>query len=257
MNRIRTLFENKTNYILSVYFTAGYPSLDDTYNIIHSLEKNGADMIEIGIPFSDPVADGPVIQESSAKALQNGMNVKLLFRQLKNIRKTVKLPLLLMGYINPIFRMGMEKFLELCKQTGIDGVIIPDLPPEEYMEHYKDMFDKAGVINIFLISPQTPENRIRFIDGISEGFIYMVSSSSTTGIKKGFSKEQINYFTRIRDMKLKNHCLAGFGISDLETFNTACRYAAGSIIGSAFIKTLGGTGTMEEKICGFMKMLGK
>ena len=252
MNRIRTLFTNKSVNILSVYFTAGFPSLDDTTGIIQFLEKHKADMIEIGIPFSDPVADGPVIQESSSKALANGMTLKLLFNQLQHIRESVKIPLIMMGYINPILHMGMEKFLEQCELAGIDGVIIPDLPVEEYLEHYKELFSNYGVINIFLITPQTPEERIRFIDDISEGFIYMVASSSTTGIKKEFDNKQIDYFGRVKDMKLTNPCLAGFGISDRETFNTACQFVNGAIIGSAFIKTLGGTGNMEEKISKFI-----
>ena len=252
MNRIKTLFSNKSVNVLSVYFTAGFPSLDDTAGIIKFLEKSKADMIEIGIPFSDPVADGQVIQESSSKALANGMNLKLLFQQLQHIRENVTIPLVMMGYFNPVLHMGMDKFLEHCSFTGIDGVIIPDLPVEEYMEHYEQLFRKYGIINIFLITPQTTEQRIRFIDDISQGFIYLVSSSSTTGIKKGFDERQTAYFRRVKEMNLKNPCLAGFGISDRQAFHTVCRFVNGAIIGSAFIKSLEGQGNIEEKISKFM-----
>lgn len=241
MNRInQKLQENKK--LLSIYFTAGYPTIDDTVSIIQSLDKNGVDMIEIGLPFSDPLADGPTIQESSTQALKNGMTTNLLFEQLKNIRKTVKIPLIIMGYFNPILQYGVEAFCEKCKVIGIDGLIIPDLPIDVYTDHYQAIFEANKLSNIFLITPQTSEKRIRFIDSISNGFIYMVSSSSTTGSKSGFKLNHEQYFKRIDEMKLKNAQIVGFGISNRKTFMQATKYAKGAIIGSSFIKHLGGKG---------------
>ena len=257
MNRINTLFLNKPGRILSVYFTAGYPELNDTARIIQLLEKYGADLVEVGMPFSDPVADGPVIQKSNSRALENGMSLEKLFNQLKDIRSRVNIPLILMGYFNPVFHMGMEKFLEQCTACGVDGVIIPDLPPEEYNVNYKGMFTRYGIAFIMLITPQTPVERINYIDSVSEGFIYMVSASSTTGMKKGLTTDQTDYFNRIKNMKLKNPCLAGFGISDRDAFDTACRYVSGAIIGSAFIKAIGEPGDVEENIIEFMNIFPK
>ncbi|WP_418603033.1 tryptophan synthase subunit alpha [Hwangdonia sp.] len=235
MNRIQTkLQENKK--LLSIYFTAGYPNLDDTAPIIQDLEKNGVDMIEIGLPFSDPLADGPTIQASSTQALKNGMTTKVLFEQLKDIRKTVNIPLIIMGYFNPIFQYGVEAFCEKCKEIGIDGLIIPDLPVDVYHEKYQAIFEKYGLINVFLITPQTSEERIKYIDSISNGFIYMVSSASTTGAQSGFGNVQTQYFKRIADMRLKNPQIIGFGISNNDTFTQATQYAKGAIIGSAFVK---------------------
>lgn len=248
MNGINKLFSEKSRNILSVYFTAGYPLLDDTVRIISILEKHGVDLVEIGIPFSDPVADGPVIQESNLIALKNGMNLQLLFEQLRGIKEKVKIPLVMMGYFNPIYQMGMEKFLLKCYDTGIDGVIIPDLPVEEYLVNYRDIFRKYNIHFICLITPQTPEERVRFIDSVSEGFIYMVSTSSTTGARKSFDEKQVEYFHRIHSMDLKNPVIAGFGISNKNTYDTACKYANGVIIGSAFIKALGISGNLEERI---------
>lgn len=253
MNRIQKLFTEKNKSIVSIYFTAGYPKLNQTSEIIQELQNSGANLIEIGMPFSDPLADGPVIQESSSKAIENGMNLNLLFDQLENIRKEVSIPLILMGYLNPVYQYGIEKFLEKCKQVGIDGLIIPDLPVTEYEEEYKSLFDKHDILNIFLITPQTSDERIQKIDKISKGFIYMVSSSSTTGVKKGFSQEQIDYFKRIQNMKLQNPLLVGFGISDNSTYNEACKYANGVIIGSAFVKKLSKKGSIKELIRDFMK----
>lgn len=224
--------------LLSIYFTAGYPKLDDTIGIIKSLENSGVDMIEIGLPFSDPLADGPTIQDSSTAALKNGMSSELLFDQLKDIRETVKIPLIIMGYFNPILQFGVEAFCQKCQEVGIDGLIIPDLPADVYNDSYKIIFQKYGLINIFLITPQTSEERIRFIDSISEGFIYMVSSASVTGSQTGFGTEQEAYFKRIHNMELNNPQIVGFGIKDKETFNQATQYAKGAIIGSAFIKHL-------------------
>jgi tryptophan synthase alpha chain len=252
MNRINQLFAKKKQNILSIYFTAGYPNLHDTNTIITELEKNGVDLIEIGIPFSDPVADGPVIQESSRIALDNGMNLIFLFEQLRYIRKSISIPLVLMGYINPIFQMGMEKFLQNCSNAGIDGVIIPDLPVEVYIEKYQSIFKQHNIHFICLITPQSPESRIRFIDGLSDGFIYMVSTSATTGNTGVFNNQQLDYFSRIKSLGLKNIFLAGFGIWDHTSFKTACKYAGGAIIGSAFINCLKGPGNLNEKINRFI-----
>jgi tryptophan synthase alpha chain len=255
MNRINRLFEQKPGNILSVYYTAGYPSLDSTAFIIKTLAKAGTDMIEIGIPFSDPMADGPVIQKSSDRALKNGMKLSLLFEQLQDIRKEVTIPLLMMGYLNPVMQFGMENFCHNCREAGIDGVILPDLPLDLYLEEYKNIFEHHGLHMVFLISPQTAENRIHLIDKVSHGFIYMVSASSTTGVKKEFSPAQVEYFKRIKDMKLRNPRLIGFGISSHDTFSVACRYAHGAIIGSAFIKALEGVGDLEERIKRFCRRI--
>lgn len=237
MNRInQKLQENKK--ILSIYFSAGYPNLIDTVKIIQDLEKNGVDMIEIGLPFSDPLADGPTIQESSTQALYNGMTTQVLFDQLINIRKTVSIPLVIMGYYNPMLQFGMENFCQKCAEIGIDGLIIPDLPVDVYADEYKTTFEKYGLKNIFLITPQTSDARIHFIDSVSDGFIYMVSSASVTGSQSGFGSVQEEYFKRISDMNLKNPQIIGFGISNKETFNQATQFAKGAIIGSAFIKNL-------------------
>ncbi len=252
MNRINKLFQTKKENILSVYFTAGYPKPDYTVNIIKSLGEAGADMVEIGIPFSDPMADGPVIQASSSSALKNGMNLRKLFEQLKNIRKETNLPLILMGYLNPVLQYGIREFCQKCGETGIDGVILPDLPMDVYKNEFAGYFNQSGLVNIFLITPQTSEERIRMIDNESNGFIYMVSSSSTTGIRGRFSEEQTEYFKRIRDMKLKNPLMAGFGISNRDTFETVCQFAQGAIIGSAFIKMLAETTDVHEGINDFI-----
>ena len=237
MNRItKRLSENRK--ILSIYFTAGYPNLEDTLPILQELEKNGVDMVEIGLPFSDPLADGPTIQASSTQALQNGMTTPLLFEQLAEIRKTVSIPLILMGYFNPVLQYGVEAFCAKCSEIGIDGLILPDLPLAEYQDHYQAIFEKYNLLNIFLITPQTSEQRIRQIDAASNGFIYMVSSSSTTGGQEGFGKSQTDYFKRIASMKLRNQQIVGFGINNAETFSAATEFAKGAIIGSAFIKML-------------------
>ena len=237
MNRInQKLQENKK--ILSIYFSAGYPSLNDTVQIIQDLEKSGVDMIEIGLPFSDPLADGPTIQASSTQALHNGMTTQVLFDQLKDIRKTVSIPLVIMGYFNPMMQYGVEAFCEKCAETGIDGLIIPDLPVQDYNENYKAIFEKYGLINVFLITPQTSEERIKFIDSISNGFIYMVSSAGVTGAKASFGNTQQIYFDRIAAMHLKAPQVIGFGISNSATFKQATSNAKGAIIGSAFVKHL-------------------
>jgi len=252
MNRInKKLQEDKK--LLSIYFTAGYPDTNDTVGIIESLEKNGVDMIEIGLPFSDPLADGPTIQASSTKALKNGMTTEVLFDQLKDIRKTVSIPLLIMGYFNPMLQYGVEAFCKKCAEVGIDGLIIPDLPVDVYHEQYKSIFEEYGIINVFLITPQTSDERIRFIDSISKGFIYMVSSASVTGSSSGFGDVQTDYFKRIHNMDLNNPQVIGFGISDYKSFSQATQYAKGAIIGSAFVKHLTTEGS--EKTEQFIRSL--
>ena len=246
MNRInQKLQENKK--ILSIYFSAGYPNLNDTVQIIQDLEKNGVDMIEIGLPFSDPLADGPTIQASSTQALHNGMTTQVLFDQLKDIRKTVNIPLVIMGYFNPMLQYGVEKFCVTCAEIGIDGLIIPDLPVDVYADEYKAIFEKYGLKNIFLITPQTSDERIHFIDSVSDGFIYMVSSASVTGSSAGFGNTQEAYFQRIAQMNLKNPQVIGFGINNAETFQQATQFAKGAIIGSAFITYLKENGTDNIK----------
>ncbi|AXT63190.1 tryptophan synthase subunit alpha [Aquimarina sp. AD10] len=252
MNRINQKL-NQDNKLLSIYFTAGYPSLNDTVKVIQDLEQNGVDMIEIGLPFSDPLADGPTIQESSTVALKNGMTTKLLFEQLKDIRQSVNIPLIIMGYFNPMMQYGIEAFCAKCQEIGIDGLIIPDLPVAEYHEHYQEIFEKYGLINVFLITPQTSDERIRFIDSVSNGFIYMVSSASTTGAKSTFGDVQQDYFNRIQDLKLKNPQIVGFGISNNETFSQATKTTKGAIIGSAFIKHITNNGV--NSISDFVKKI--
>ncbi len=235
MNRINSKLSEEKK-LLSIYFTAGYPNINDTVAIIQELEKSGVDMIEIGLPFSDPLADGPTIQKSSTLALENGMTTELLFKQLENIRKSVKIPLLIMGYFNPIYQFGIEVFCKKCNSIGIDGLIIPDLPLKEYQEQYKDIFESNNLKNIFLITPQTSNQRIREIDAISNSFIYMVSSASVTGNSTNFGDKEIQYFKRISELNLKNQQIIGFGINSKETFNKAIHYQKGAIIGSEFIK---------------------
>jgi tryptophan synthase alpha chain len=264
MNRINHLFQNKSGRILSVFFTAGYPSCDSTVDIIKALSTAGADMIEIGMPFSDPMADGPVIQKSSDRALRQGMNLKLLFSQLRDIRRVTNIPLLMMGYLNPVMQYGIEKFCRDCAGIGIDGIILPDLPLEVLLADtgsvvgyagkgsIRDLFSACDLKPVFLISPQTSEARIRQIDSISDGFVYMVSSSSTTGVKEGPDPEQQAYFERIGNMKLKNPRLIGFGISNQESFARACQYAQGAIVGSAFVNMLEKTRDLEGDVHRFV-----
>ncbi|AWW31978.1 tryptophan synthase subunit alpha [Echinicola strongylocentroti] len=238
MNRIDQLFKEKQGNILSIYFTAGFPKLEDTLAIMEAIEEAGADIIEVGMPYSDPVADGPTIQESNKIALDNGMNMKKMFQQLEHMRESVTIPVVLMGYLNPILQYGIEAFCKKCKDVGVDGLIVPDLPIQQYQDDYKALFDEYDLRNTFLISPQTSEMRIREIDQQSDGFIYMVSSHSITGAKSGISDEQEAYFERVKNMKLENPRLIGFGISDHATFSKASAYSHGAIIGSAFIKVL-------------------
>jgi len=237
MNRIKKLFSGRKKNILSIYFTAGFPQLNDTGNILYALQKHGADLVEIGMPYSDPLADGPVIQHSSMVAILNGITIKLLFEQLKDCRNNLHLPLILMGYLNPVMQYGIEKFCMDAHNAGIDGIILPDLPLHEYETQYKDVFQKYNLHFVFLITPETSEERIRKIDAISNGFIYAVSSSSITGTEKNLAAQEI-YFQRLKNMNLKNKVMVGFGIRDHETFSQACRHAAGAIIGTAYIKAI-------------------
>lgn len=237
MKKLAQLFEEKKN-LLSIFFTAGFPALDDTAAIIAGLRSSRVDFIEVGLPFSDPLADGPTIQDSSQKALQNGMNLDVVFEQLKAIRSQNTTPLVLMGYVNQLLKYGPEAFCQSCVDSGIETLILPDLPLIEYEEHYQQLFHRYGLSHVFLITPHTPEDRIRKIDAYTDAFIYVVASASITGAKGSISDQQIAYFERIKAMNLKSKLIIGFGISDKATFATACQYADGAIIGSAFIKHL-------------------
>ena len=238
MNRINQLFDTQKSKILSIYFCAGHPTLDSTRSVIKALEKNGIDMIEIGIPFSDPMADGPVIQEAATCALRNGMSLKRLFDQLEGIRREVTIPLILMGYLNPIMQFGFENFCRRCQECGIDGVIIPDLPFKEYMNDFKATAEAYDLKMIMLITPETSEERIRLIDDHTDGFIYMVSSAAITGAQKDFNEQKLAYFRRIEAMQLHTPRMIGFGISNRQTFESACAHASGAIIGSRFVSLL-------------------
>lgn len=253
MNRIDQLFKEKSTDILSIYFTAGFPELEDTRPIMRALEEAGADIIEIGVPYSDPVADGPTIQESNNIALQNGMSLRKLFAQLEGMREEIQVPVVLMGYLNPIYQYGMEAFCKKCQEVGVDGIIVPDLPMQQYLEEFKEMFDRYGLRNTFLISPQTSEKRIREIDEFSDGFIYMVSSHSITGAKTGITDTQVDYFQAVKNMNLRSPRLIGFGISDRTSFAKASSYSHGAIIGSAFIKVLKNGGNLEENIKSYIQ----
>lgn len=257
MNRINKLFNENKSGILSVYFTVGYPRLEDTVDIIKQLSEHGVKMIEIGVPFSDPLADGPTIQHSSHAALENGMSVKKLFSQLKDIRKVTDVPLILMGYVNPILAYGFENYCREAKECGIDGFIIPDLPMNEYLKDYKATAEKYGLENVLLITPETSEERVREIDANSDGFIYMVSSAGTTGTQNSFEENKVEYFRRINEMKLKNPTMVGFGISNKQTFESACGNSRGAIIGSAFIKAQEATKTAKEAVELLIKQLGE
>ncbi|WP_294477555.1 tryptophan synthase subunit alpha [uncultured Bacteroides sp.] len=238
MNRINQLFNNNKKDLLSIYFCAGAPTLDGTADVIRSLEKHGVGMIEIGIPFSDPMADGIVIQNAATEALRNGMSLKILFEQLHHIRREVKIPLVLMGYLNPIMQFGFENFCRKCVDCGIDGVIIPDLPFRDYKERYRIIAQRYGINVIMLITPETSEERVREIDTYTDGFIYMVSSAATTGAQQDFNEQKRSYFKKIEDMNLNNPLMVGFGISNKATFQAACEHAAGAIIGSRFVTLL-------------------
>lgn len=251
MSRIKELFQTKKN-ILSIYYTAGYPGLNDTLKVAEALEQSGADLLEIGFPYSDPVADGPTIQASSKQSLDQGMDLKLLFEQLKALRQKVTIPVLLMGYVNPVLQFGVENFCKACVEVGVDGCIVPDLPMVEYEELYQHIFEENGLTNIFLVTPQTSPERIRKIDSLSKGFIYLLSSSATTGQHLQVSEDTESYFSRIAEMKLNNPLMIGFGINSKETFDKACQYAQGAIIGSAFVKALDAA-DLDNSVRTFMK----
>tara|TARA_R110000787_G_scaffold113832_4_gene223178 strand:- start:898 stop:1665 length:768 start_codon:yes stop_codon:yes gene_type:complete len=251
MNSVAKLLKEKTSNALSIYFTSGYPMLDDTIKVIQELSNSGVDFIEVGLPYSDPLADGPTIQESSQKALTNGINLDIVFDQLMTIKETNKTPLVLMGYLNQLLKYGEDKFCQKVVECGIDTLILPDLPMVEYENHYKALFDRYGINNVFLITPQTNQERIHKIDGYTKSFIYMVASSSITGAKGEISQQQIEYFQRIKSMNLQSKLIIGFGISDHQTFSTACEYGSGAIIGSAFINDVEQNGV--EGIAEFVK----
>ena len=239
--------------MLSIYVTAGFPKLEDTLAVMEAIQAAGADIIELGIPYSDPIADGPTIQESNTQALENGMSIKMLFNQLVGFRAKIHVPVILMGYLNPIIQFGVEEFCKKCKEVGIDGLILPDLPMSQYLEEYKALFEEYGLFISFLISPQTSEKRIREVDENSNGFIYMVSSHAITGAKSAISKEQEEYFERVANMNLTHPRLIGFGISDASTFQLASRYSQGAIIGSAFINAIANSSDLNRNIQTFLE----
>ncbi|BDS14490.1 tryptophan synthase subunit alpha [Aureispira anguillae] len=252
MNRINQLFERKQKEILNIYCTAGYPKLESTEDIVLGLDQAGVDLVEIGMPYSDPLADGPTIQASSTIALNNGMSIKKLFEQIEQVRKQTNLPIILMGYINPVMQYGVETFLEACQRVGVDGLILPDLPMYEYENHYQASFEAYDIRMIFLVTPQTSTERIKKIDQLSNAFIYVVSSAATTGKQTGFGEENIAYFKRIKALKLKNPTLIGFGISDATAYQSVCEYANGAIIGSAFIRMLEHSNQIKQDIRQFV-----
>jgi tryptophan synthase alpha chain len=255
MKRLNNLFQTTPNNLLNIYFTAGYPKLHDTETIILQLEKAGADLIEIGVPFSDPLADGPTIQDSGTAALENGMTLPLLFDQIEKARKKTAIPLILMGYFNQVMQYGEDAFIQKCVEVGVDGVILPDLPLFEYEKFYREKFEKAGLAISFLITPQTSPERIKKVDELTTGFVYVVADSSITGSSKGLSDAQLAYFQRIKNANLENPTMIGFGISNNETFSSACQFANGAIIGSAFIRALTEGDNLEQDIADFVGMV--
>ncbi len=251
MSRLQALFANKKERVLNVYFTAGYPQLDSTTTIIQALQNNGADIIELGMPYSDPLADGPVIQESGNIALQNGMTIAVLFEQLKKIKGQNNIPIILMGYMNPVMQYGFEKFCADASAVGVDGLILPDLPEYEFEMEYGAIIKKYGLDFVFLVTPETSTERIQQLDNLSTGFLYAVSSSATTGKDKDFNSVE-KYLEQLQSMQLKNPVLVGFGIKDRNTFESACKYANGAIIGTAFIKALEGSTNINETVKEFI-----
>jgi tryptophan synthase alpha chain len=254
-NRITDLFEKKNDHLLSIFYTAGFPQLNSTRQIAEALQAAGADLIEIGIPFSDPIADGPTIQESNKIALDQGMNLPLLISQVKELRSTVSIPVILMGYLNPVIQYGVEKFMRDAAAAGVDGLILPDLPLQEYENDFKSLAESLNLSVSFLISPTTSEARMKQIDAVSNGFIYAVSSSSTTGAKNEFNEEQVAYFEKLDGLKLVNPYLIGFGISNYQTYSQACKYAAGAIVGSSFITLLKNSTDLKSDISEFIKSI--
>lgn len=255
MNRIKELFQRKPHNILSVFSTAGFPELESIVPVLEQLQANGVDMVEIGMPFSDPTADGPVIQHSNTIAIDNGMTLSVLFSQLKTIRDKIHIPLVLMGYINPAMQYGIDNFLKDAHDCGIDGVIIPDLPLYEYETFYREKFSQYQIQNIFLVTPQTSEERIRKIDALTDAFIYIVSSNAITGGNSAIQTVQTAYFERIQNMQLLNPTLIGFGIRDKQTFDAACQYANGAIIGTAFINAIDVSDDLSKDIHSFIRSI--
>ncbi|HLK28605.1 MAG TPA: tryptophan synthase subunit alpha [Puia sp.] len=254
MSRIRNLFEKKDSKVLNVYCTAGYPQLESTLQVMKTLQENGADIIELGMPYSDPLADGPVIQASGGKALSNGMTIAKLFEQLKDFRKEINIPVVLMGYMNPVLQYGFEHFCKVASEVGIDGLILPDLPEHEFETEYGAVIKKYNLDFIFLVTPETSEERIKKLASLSSGFLYAVSSSSITGKDKDFSPVE-KYLQRLRSMKLSNPILVGFGIKDKETFESACKYANGAIIGTAYIKAIENSNNVEVSTKEFLNSI--
>lgn len=254
MNRISKLFQEKKGKVLSIYFTAGFPELEDTLTILESVQEAGADLVEIGMPFSDPLADGPTIQASGQQALQNGMSLKKLMEQLAHCRPKIQLPILLMGYTNPVFQYGMENFLRDCKEVGVDGLILPDLPLSLYAEKYQTLFRKYELANILLVTPETSKERMKQINALCSGFIYAVSSSSTTGSDKDWNRQEA-YFKKLEASQLDHPILTGFGVKDEASFQAASKYTHGAIIGTAFIKTLQKQGELKTNIHQFIKSI--
>jgi len=255
MNRIDALFKSKKKNILSVYFTAGFPDLNDTTRVLKLLENSGADLVEIGMPYSDPLADGEVIQQSGSAALKNGMNIQVLFQQLETIREEVKIPLVLMGYLNPVMQYGIEKFCAAANSVGVDGLILPDLTLDMYESQLKETFEKYNLRNVLLVTPKTSDERIQRIDALSSGFLYAVSASTTTGNAAANLNAQQQYFEKLNALTLKNPFLIGFGISNHQLFENACRYASGAIIGSAFIKHIAANPNLETSIPTFINSI--
>lgn len=251
MSRIKQLFQRKQHNVLNVYVTAGYPNLNDTLSIMQALEANGADLIELGMPYSDPLADGPVIQQSSSIAIANGMTIETLFAQLKDLRNSVSVPVILMGYMNPVLQYGFEKFCADAAAVGVDGLILPDLPEYEFETEYGAIIKQYGLDFIFLVTPETSEERIKKLDSLSSGFLYAVSSSSTTGGDKAFSPVQ-EYLQRLQSYQLRNPVLVGFGVKDKASFEAAAAYSNGAIIGSAFIKSLDGAADVTAATKAFL-----
>lgn len=247
MSRIETLFQQKKQAVCSIFITAGFPQKESLLQILPALQSAGVDMIEIGMPFSDPLADGPTIQQSNQVAIANGMTIATLLEQLQDVRKTIQVPLILMGYLNPVLQFGIEKFLQKSQEIGIDGLILPDLPPSLYETEYKKLFEKHGIKPIFLITPRTTESRIRYIDSISSGFVYAVATAGTTGSNQSVA-DSLDYFKKLKAMQLKNPIVAGFNIKDKTSFEQVCQYAQGAIIGSAFIKAVSETQQPVEQI---------
>ncbi len=251
MNRLNQLFDTKKD-LLSVYFTAGFPQLNDTTTILQSLQDAGVDFVEIGMPFSDPLADGPVIQKSSTQALANGMSLQVLFQQLADMRQSITMPVILMGYLNPVLKFGVERFIDKCAEVGVDGLILPDLPFELYHEKYRARFESRNISNTFLITPQTPTERVKMLDENTNGFLYMVSSAAVTGTKTGLNQFQLDYFNRINALELQSPKMVGFGISDQSSYRQVCEYANGAIIGSAFVKMLDKSSDLPADIKAFV-----